>query len=873
MPAPVISGVVQDPSGAIIANAHVQLRRANGTVVANAKTGENGRFDIPQPAPGDFRLLVSIPGFDSLTQTLQITRNPVPALVLKLKLGDVSTVVNVTADRETELVAPENNADSPAVSSSDMMSIPIYDNDVVSTMSAFLDSGAMNETGATLVVDGVETSTVGVAPSAIQSVSINQDPYSAYNRTPGRGQVEVTTKAAADHYHGAFTFTFRDSAFNASNYFAVNKPPEQRRVYEGYLTGPVARSRSTSFLLSVDRQEEDITSQVLAIMLPQQQGTIGTPPVNLAPQNVPSPTRSTDITFKVSHDYNAHHSAFVLYRFHDSSMTNQGVGAQIAASAGSVSYQFDQDITYHDDLTIAPNKLNQLNLRFERNADRTVSDQQTPQIIVQGIATFGGAQADQFNTENNPDITDAFTWTLSKPISQQLRFGIQIPNLGRRILEDHTDRQGIYTYGTLPFCNANGSTICPSALCTQANPGACNPVAAYQQNIPSTFQIQQGPSRFETVFAQPAAFFLDQIQATKRLTITPGLRYDFQNALSNTKNGFLPRLSVAYLLDKKHALVLRTGGGMYLRRVGVNIGQDYARYQTPIERSLLLTTNLCNPIASCNTLANDPPTLFTMQPNLKSPMQAYFSISLERQITKTSTLSIGYNGFRAWHALRSIDANAPLPPFNNPARPNPNYAQIRELQSQGYQESDGLVVTYRGRIRRFYTGSLQYTVAHADDNTEYSFFTPQNQYNPNNEWSRAAYDQRQRLALIGTLYPEKPLNLGFGFYNYTPTPYTITTGTDNYLTGLYNARPAGVARNSVEGGSYQDIQVRLNYLRKLHPQIKDDARSFSASLSSFNTLNRPNFTSYVGVINSPYFMQPTAAQDPRRLQLALGFNF
>ena len=42
---------------------------------------------------------------------------------------------------------------------------------------------------------------------------------------------------------------------------------------------------------------------------------------------------------------------------------------------------------------------------------------------------------------------------------------------------------------------------------------------------------------------------------------------------------------------------------------------------------------------------------------------------------------------------------------------------------------------------------------------------------------------------------------------------------------------------------------------------------YSFSLSSFNTLNRPNFQNYVGVITSSNFMKPTSADQPRRLQL------
>ena len=419
--------------------------------------------------------------------------------------------------------------------------------------------------------------------------------------------------------------------------------------------------------------------------------------------------------------------------------------------------------------------------------------------------------------------------------------------MGRRILEDMTNRQGTYTFASQ---------------------------TTYLQSTPSTFTLQQGQSRFLTHYLQPQAFFQDQIQLSPRLTASPGIRYFWQNTLPGTMDGIQPRLSFAYMLDKKHAMVLRVGSGIYFRRVGVNIGQQLARYEYAAERSLLLTTNLCYPdITVCNPLAAQPPSLFNFQPNLKSPVQGYYGLSLERQVTAKSTLTIAYSGYRGWHALRSIDINAPPPPFTSPARPNPNYAQVLQLNSGGYQKSDGLTVSFRGRIGNVYSGFLQYGWQHAGSDTEFSTFIPENQYNPNAEWSRTDNDQRQRLSMLSTFFPDRIFNLGIGFYDYSGTPYSITTGQDNYYTGLSNARPAGVPRNSLQSSDFQNLELRWGYNYKLRPQLKDASPVVGFSVSSFNTLNRANFNSFVGVQSSPLFMQPTQANSPRRIQLGASFTF
>jgi hypothetical protein len=851
-------GQVQDSSGAILRGAQVELRRPDGTIVASTLTDAAGQFRVAQPAAGEYRLSVALPGFEPLTRTLRIGRTPLAPLTLTLNLASVSTNVVVNAAEAVDVAAPDQNQDAPTLSSNDMKTLPILDGDVVATLSAFLDTGAAGEGGATLIVDGVESKTVGVAPSAIERISINQDPYSAQYRQPGRGQVEIVTKNTADRFHGSASFTFRDSALGATNYFATTKAPEQRRIYEGYLTGPIKPLRDTTFLFSTNRQEEDASTTVNANLEDPANPTSGSgiPFV----QNVAAPTRSTWITMKVAHQINDHHSAYLLYRFFDASQSNQNVGGQTLATAGYVAYNFDMNLAFHDDLALAPNKLNQFSILFERNIDRNVSALDAPSIVVQGAFTGGGAQNDSLQTENNPNLSDVVSWTTHA--IHQLKFGVQLPNLGRRILEDLTNRQGTYTFASLAACEQGA----PNTI-TSLNPCA-------QGSTPISYTLQQGQTRFLTHFDQPGAFIQDQIQATPRLTVTPGVRYDFQNALPGTMDAVQPRLSLAYLLDKKHALVVRTGGGVYMRRVGVNVGQQLARYQYAAERSLLLTTNLCYPdITVCNTLAAQPPSLYNFGPNLKAPMQGYFGLGVERQLTRQATITLTYNGYRGWHALRSIDINAPLPPFLSPARPDPDYAQVLQLQSGGTQKSDGLTLNYRGRIGNAFSGFLQYGYQHADANTEWSTFIPEDQYNPNAEWGRSSWNQRQRLALFGTFYPDKPLNLGIGFYNDTPMPYSIVTGADNYLDGLTNARPPGIPRDSLNGGNYQDVQLRLGYTFKVRPRLKDQSPTLAFSLSSFNTLNRVNYGGYIGVVTSPEFMKPTTASNPRRLQLGTSYNF
>ena len=141
------------------------------------------------------------------------------------------------------------------------------------------------------MVDGVESNRATVSASAVQEVRINQDPYSAQYYWPGRGQMEIITKSAADHYHGEFNFFFRDSALNAQNALAPSKPFEQRRIYEGHVTGPIFFAPKSSFLASFNRAEEDLDSVVSATVAPTSAN-----PTGVFQANVPAPTRNTEFS-------------------------------------------------------------------------------------------------------------------------------------------------------------------------------------------------------------------------------------------------------------------------------------------------------------------------------------------------------------------------------------------------------------------------------------------------------------------------------------------------------------------------------------------------------------------------------------------------
>jgi hypothetical protein len=150
---------------------------------------------------------------------------------------------------------------------------------------------------------------------------------------------------------------------------------------------------------------------------------------------------------------------------------------------------------------------------------------------------------------------------------------------------------------------------------------------------------------------------------------------------------------------------------------------------------------------------------------------------------------------------------------------------------------------------------------------------PQNQYQPNAEWGRADQDRLQRFNLMGNINPDHWLTLGVAATLYSGTPYTETTGDDNFHTGLGNARPAGVGRNKLQAGGVASLDLLWDHDFRLTKETGDNAKILTAGVSGFNVLNRTNYTNYIGTVSSSLFTQPTAALSGRQLQFSLGFHF
>jgi hypothetical protein len=194
------------------------------------------------------------------------------------------------------------------------------------------------------------------------------------------------------------------------------------------------------------------------------------------------------------------------------------------------------------------------------------------------------------------------------------------------------------------------------------------------------------------------------------------------------------------------------------------------------------------------------------------------------------------------------------------------------MQSEGYQKSNALELTFQGRPSKYFTGQVQYRLSKTYNNTSGITFFPANSYDPLADWARSDNDRRSKFDLLGSSQPTRFFTLGIGLSLYSGLPVNVTTGSDNNGDGVVNDRPLGAPRNSLYGPGLigLDMNVSHDFVLSKSP---DHSKVLTASLNSFNVLNHTNDVTYIGVITSPFFGRAVAAQPPRRMQLNLQFTF
>jgi len=832
-----ISGVVLDPSDAAIAGAKVILHGGSLKNEPSTATDLTGHFQFTSVHPGNYEVEVQREGFKTLRSRVKVGPRSSAPLRIVLPLAELYEEVTATNSRGQLSRDATENADVITLDRQTLDSLPALDNDVVQAVNEMLGPGSGGSGGAILIVDGVMASEVGVPASAIQEVRINQNPYSAEYSAPGKNRIEIITKNGSSDYHGSLDASFRDYRLDARNAFADTRPPERLSLFDGYFTGPIGKK--TTFQVSASQKQDD---RQLIVYAQVPSGTLI--------ENFANPQSSTYFLVGINRQFGKGNTLAVRYSFFDWSDKGNGVGGVNLPEAASNESTSRHYLFVSDRAAITPKLINEFSVRAttSESLNRSVLQGQ-PRIVVLDAFVGGSGQTNYNELHNYLQLTDTLSWSHGKHL---VRVGINLPEFSRWSLNDRTNFDGTFQFSSLND---------------------------YLQGRPFSFVQQQGTSQLVYWQKEMGLFAQDEMRIRPGLSVALGLRYDWQNYVSNPKN-FAPRVSFALAPSKSRKIVFRGGAGIFYETTGQAAIADMLRFNGQTLRQIVLSNpSYPDPFAADGLAQTLPSSIVRFAPDLRLPYDLHYSFGVETQLQKSTIFTATYAGIRGFDLFRSRDLNAPLPPLYV-ERPNPEIGTLREIESDGDLTNNALKLTVRTKISHFFNGMAQYTLSRSYDDTAGIAAFPANQYDLTGEWSRSNFDSLHFFYFYGTFNAPKGVSLGASLWVHSGQPYTMTTGTDDYGTTFANARPPGVPRNSLEGPGSTTLNLRLAKSFTLirgktgkHKKEEQTGLRATAAVDAFNILSHVNLGRPVGNLSSPFFGRSVGAGPPRRLQMLVRLQF
>jgi hypothetical protein len=425
--------------------------------------------------------------------------------------------------------------------------------------------------------------------------------------------------------------------------------------------------------------------------------------------------------------------------------------------------------------------------------------------------------------------------------------------------------QGVYTFSSMNAFRSGG-------------------YSQFQQAFGPVAQAQSNPNL--GVFAQ------DEWRTRSDLTINAGARYDLQwlpDPVRLDANNVSPRVGVAYAPGDRKT-VFRASGGVYFDRIPLRATSNALQRDGTNYKTAVLTANQFGAPVWPDVLPAFPPgqlvSITTINPHIEDGYSQQLGVQIERALGDALSAQVGYSDLRGHKILLSHNVNVPtLTPAQaqalgipNLGRPDPHWANITQYDSLGDSWFDGLTIALMTRPAAWGQARLSYTLSKALDDAGNAFFqTPQIQNDILADKGPADNDQRHRIVFSGS-FGDGPgavrralggFQVGYVASYASGAPFNIVTGTDNNNDTTVNDRPARVGRNSGRLPATSSVDLRISRAFAI-----GRGRRIEAMIEAFNLLNHTNIlnvnnTFGNGAAPLPTFGLPTAAGDPRQIQLGL----
>ena len=904
-----LAGRVEDAGGAAVGGATVVVAHLDTGGRLTAVSDGEGRYRFAYLPVGAYRLRAECPGFAAYSRELVLTLGQAADLTVRLSVAGVVESVEVAAGagvlevsraQLSETILPREVDGLPLNGRNYLdlaLLVPGASRTNTGSVQRFAETSAVAGTGLSFagqrnlnngfVVDGLSANddAANLAGTSFSQEVVREfqvvtsGGIAEFGRASG-GVVNVVTKSGTNDFRGRVYGFLRNQRLDARSPLAPHKDPLTQAQYGATFGGPVRRDRT--FFFSNFEQTRLNNAAVVTITpaaaaaLNARLDATGYGGPRLSTGVVPTSHDATNFLLRLDHrlGQSSHMTArYHLYRI--DAVNARNVGGLNAVSRGAALENSDQSLALSLVTTLGQSALSETRLQFTRSRlAAPVNDESGPAVNISGVASFGTATFSP--TRRDADVFEAVSNLTAQRGAHAPKFGVDYLHNNLRI-EFPGATRGAYTFTSLPNFLAGN-------------------YGSFQQAFGEPMQAISNPN--VGLYAQ------DEWKPRTDLTVNAGLRYDAQmlpDPVRTDANNFAPRLGVAYAPDfpgRGRRTVLRAGLGLYfdrvpLRAVSNALQRDGAKHLVvqlaPTDAG---ATRFPTILPSLPAFLPTRPNVTRIDPGIGSGYSRQANVQLERELPGGS-VSVGYVRLRGRRLILSRNVNAPTLTaaearrlgVANLGRPDSAWGNVGRYESSGDSYYDGMFVSFNVRAAAWGGARVSYTLSKAIDTAGNFFFSsPQDSSNLRDERGLSDNDQRHRLTLSGTLEAPRTgapglwrglagFQLGYIFTYASAAPFNVLTGHDRNGDTNFNDRPAGLGRNTGRGFGFASLDLRLGRRFPLTERAE-----LETVVEGFNVLNRANYQVPNNVYGSgraplPSFGLPTAAADPRQVQLGLRLMF
>jgi hypothetical protein len=903
-----IRGSVLDPTGSAVLGATVKTKNLETGFERTTSSTQSGEFEVPLLLPGRYEVTVSAAGFAPFTQTGVVVRlSKASTLDIRLSVATAQQAVTVEADAtilnttSTDVTGDMNSKamENMPLTTRNTFNLALFapgfngrrDDEFGNPTFAF---GGMQRRA--FLIDGIDNTQRGgpgrlgiFAPETVQEVRVLANSMDAeYGRTVG-GMISMVTRGGTNDIHGEGLVLLRRPGTVARPSLAATKAFEQWATYSGNIGGPIIKNK-LMYYVSGEYEPYDYPRAVTIT------------PANAAALNLPasdlgsSPFKQRFQTFlgRVDYQIDDRNSLYVRYNsYWDPSKYNTSGGLLVTSADNNFD---DRNVTWASQWTsiISPTTVNEFRFgSLEREFFRPpVSGTLSPSVSISGVATLGtDPSANQYYLEHQYDLLDALSHRIGP---HQLKLGFDIATI-HVISNDRLTQT--FTFSNLTnYLNTVNHVTNPAT-------GTTNWYTQLVQAFGNNVAVHTTNSY--NFYAQ------DTFQATPKLTLSYGLRYEFtqyprldQNApLVNSRGvrrdpwNWAPRFGFAWRTNDK--TVVRGGFGVFYDTLNLRLlsqvirqnGSNVLSYTiTPATQGAPIFPNLL--ASPAGTLTK--PNVTTFAPDFKQLRMQQANLQIERALGNDLSVTAGiqYYGGRHIPVLLDVNLGTPVgylpdgrPMFSNTNRPNTSFNQILQLSSVANSLYYGGFLSLNKRFSRDFQLSASYTLGWAFNSNDSTGDTGANVTDSTNlrrDYGPSSSDQRHRFVLAGVWQPHSKntfLNDWMIAPNVTltsPFPVNVSQGSDLNGDGINNDRPLFRGRNDVTGYGFREVNLRIS--RAFRYRERYSLELIGEAENLFNSLNAACSTAgctgaVVNTYSAPDFKRITSATDSRQIQIGGRIRF